>query len=150
MSFDLLHATPPCKLGISLVLKRWHGGPVPPSFDEDQGSSPVDGEYLAVLGHPCERVVSIHDPRGIAQHPARRLTKAEAHRGDAFGGAGQICGELRFPVKPVGDMIEDLQVLGEHAYDGFEVLVGERVSELLRQAWISCTLIVAPPCPFSL
>src|SRR5712692_254976 len=111
-----------------------HDLPLPTLFDKDQGGSPVDGLHLAILGHSRKRIVGIHNPGVVVKNAARRLAKAKIHRGDALDCSSQKSGELRLIVKPVGNVIKDLQVIGEHVQGGFEVLLVKRVTKLLSQS----------------
>src|SRR6266545_6724975 len=108
--------------------------PLPTLFDKDQGGPPMDGLHLAILGHSGKRIVGIHNPGVVVKNAARRLAKAKIHRSYAFDCPSQKRGELRLIVKPVGNVIKDLQVLGEHVQRSFEVLVVKRVDELLSQS----------------
>jgi hypothetical protein len=55
-----------------------HNLPLPALFDEDQGSSAMDRDNLAVFRYSRKHVVGIYDTNGIAIHAARWLPEAEA------------------------------------------------------------------------
>jgi hypothetical protein len=107
--------------------------PLPALLDEDEGGSPVESLDLAVLGYAGEGVVSVDDARVLTEHTARGLAEAEAHRGNALGCRGQELGKILLGIKSIGNMIEHLEVIGEHIEDGFDVLVIECIGELLSQ-----------------
>src|SRR4029077_16988118 len=52
--------------------------PLPALFDEDQGTSVIDCQDLAVFGESPERAVRVDDPHGIAIDAKRWLSEPEA------------------------------------------------------------------------
>jgi hypothetical protein len=55
-----------------------HNLPLPALFDEDQGSSAMDGQDFAVFRYSRKHILSIYDTHLIAVHATRWLPEAEA------------------------------------------------------------------------
>src|SRR4029077_11214161 len=125
-----------------------HDPPLAASLADDEGGSAVEHQHLAVFGYPGERVVSIHDSRGLVEHATRRLAKDEAQRLECADGAGEVRAELRLVVETVGNVVEDFDVVVEHPEDALDILpaesVGKALSEYLK---LSCGHRIAPPHP---
>src|ERR1700722_17724942 len=91
-----------------------HNFPLLALFDEHQRGSAVDRQGLAVLGRSYKRVVSIHDPEGIVVHSARGLSEAKTRRSDSLERFVEILRENLLAVETIGNVIKDLDVVGEH------------------------------------
>src|ERR1700747_2306268 len=108
-----------------------HNLPLPALFHEDQGSSAMDREGLAVFGDSRKHVVGIYNTNTIAIHAARRLPEAEAGGGKTRDDLVEILGKERFAIEPVGNVVKYLHILRKHVQDGLEVALIEGVGELL-------------------
>src|ERR1700747_2186888 len=107
-----------------------HNLPLPALFDEDQGSSAMDRESLAVFGDSRKHVVSIYDTHLIAVHATRWLPEAEAGRSKARDDLVEILGKERLAIEPVGNVVKYFHILGKHVQDGLEVALIEGIGEL--------------------
>jgi hypothetical protein len=108
-----------------------HDLPLPALFHEDQGSSAIDREGLAVFGDSRKHVVSIHDAQLITVRATRWLPEAEAGLGKARDDLVEILGKERFATEPVGNVVKYFHILGKHVQDVLEVALVESVGELL-------------------
>ena len=108
-----------------------HNLPLPALFDEDQGSSAMYREDLAVFGDSRKHVVSIHDAQLITVRATRWLPEAEAGLGKARDDLVEILGKERFATEPVGNVVKYFHILGKHVQDGLEVALIEGIGELL-------------------
>jgi hypothetical protein len=108
-----------------------HNLPLPALFDEDQGSSAMDREGLAVFGDSRKHVMSIYDTHLIAVPATRWLPEAEAGGGKARDDLVEILGKERLAIEPVGNVVKYFHILGKHVQDGLEVALIEGIGELL-------------------
>src|SRR5467141_891402 len=89
-----------------------HNLPLPALFDEDQGSSAMDREGLAVFGDSRKHVVSIYDTHLITVYAKRWLPEAEAGGGKARDGLIEILGKERLAIEPVRNVVKYLHIFG--------------------------------------
>src|ERR1700737_3738248 len=107
-----------------------HNLPLPALFDEDQGSSTMNRESLALFGDSRKHVVSIYHTHLIAVHAARWLPEAEAGGGKARDDLVEILSKERLAIEPVGNVVKYFHILGKHVQDRLEVALFEGVGEL--------------------
>src|ERR1700751_1866125 len=108
-----------------------HNLPLPALFAEDQGSSAMDREGLAVFGDSRKHVVSIYDAHVIAVHATRWLPEAEAGESKARDDLVEILGKKGLTIEPVGNVVKYFHILGKHVQGGLDVALIEGVGELL-------------------
>src|ERR1700756_4237774 len=107
-----------------------HNLPLPALFDQNQGSSAMDREGLAVFGDSRKHVVSIYDTHLIAVHATRWLPESEAGGGKARDDLVEILGKERLAIEPVGNVVKYFHILRKHVQEGLEVALIKGVGEL--------------------
>src|SRR5258708_29243339 len=81
-----------------------HNLPLPALFEEDQGSSAMDREGLAVFGDSRKHDASIYDTHRIAVHATRWFPQSEAGRGKSRDDPVDILGKHLFPIDSVATL----------------------------------------------